>query len=419
MDSMVSKNKEDCMMHVNSIPRWISDAFSEIFALEANDRSITPEDSKRLLEAVYRAMESNEMWAPTHLELLVSEECNLRCDYCFMQTKNPRTMSPEIGKQCVDFLLRECEKEKQLGILFFGGEPLLAFSTIRTIVEYASGVLAGSGRTISYSLTTNGTLFNEEIADFCRAHQITPLLSIDGPAEVHDAHRKTCTGGGTYALIESKLPVIFEYFDNPQVRVTPHPDTVGRLSKSIEHLVGLGFRRFIIGATHGVEWHQTDYQVYDSEMKRVIDAAFEGNKGAPRFRIDPVAGAIVQCNFGCRAGKGYVSVGADGRLGPCSLIMGTPGLEKRYVFGTVREGFTRDLLRKEFNVIQSYRTGECLQCDIVKTCGGGCPGTNYKVTGSIVHPANQQCQDNCYRLSHQRIWHDYLSNRSSLTSREE
>ena len=380
----------------------------DILDLQAGDKKLTSEDRQLLLAAVYENLHSAKVMAPSNLELLISEDCNLRCDYCFELLKNPKMMSPEVGVQSVDFLLRECGDTKDLAILFFGGEPLLGFHTIRAIVEYADKTVADTNRNIFYTMTTNGTLITEEIGEFCRDHKIGMLLSIDGLPDVHDAHRKTRTGKGSYALIEKNLPIIFKYFGRPQVRVTPYPDTADKLVESINHLLELGFDNFIVGAAHGIDWPEREYAIFNLAMEQIIELAFDSKDRVPRFRLETISSPPRRVGWGCRAGGGYITVGADGRLGACSLIMGLPGIGDKYILGDIKEGFASNPpLRQEFLLIQSQRLQKCLQCDVKEFCCGGCPGNNYKATGSILHPAPEVCREVRSRLAHQKLWHYY------------
>jgi len=39
------------------------------------------------------------------VDMLITEDCNCRCDYCFIQGKRSKRMTEEIVKATVDFLL--------------------------------------------------------------------------------------------------------------------------------------------------------------------------------------------------------------------------------------------------------------------------------------------------------------------------
>lgn len=391
---------------------WVRKAFDEIFEqeAEADGRRISRRDKARLLKAVYQQIDAEPPPPPpiTHLELLVSEECNLRCDYCFVENKNPRVMSPETGRSSVDFLLENCGDKQQLGILFFGGEPLLGFHTIRAIVDHATEATKGTERQIRFSMTTNGTLFTQESLAFCKEHKVDILLSVDGMPSTHNAHRKTSDGQGSYEMLEKKLPLLFENLGPVPVRMTPHPDSVGSLSRDVEHLLHVGFRNFTIGPAHGLKWSDQATGILTREMGRVIDMAFSGNGSLPRFHVSSLEGPLTECDWGCRAGRSFISVGADGDLGPCSLIMGTSGLREQYTFGDIQRGMSGPL-RTEFLVLESYRIASCTKCEVRNWCQGGCPGNNYKGTGSIITPDPQECEGLKSKLHFQRLWHERSS----------
>jgi uncharacterized protein len=51
-------------------------------------------------------------------------------------------------------------------------------------------------------VTTNGVLIDEDWLDCFETHGISVAISLDGPAHVHDAHRRTFQGNGTHASVE-------------------------------------------------------------------------------------------------------------------------------------------------------------------------------------------------------------------------
>lgn len=60
------------------------------------------------------------------LMVYLTEDCNLRCTYCFVKKKK-RSMSSEVARKTVDFFLSPAVSgsERDLQVNFFGGEPLL------------------------------------------------------------------------------------------------------------------------------------------------------------------------------------------------------------------------------------------------------------------------------------------------------
>jgi uncharacterized protein len=131
------------------------------------------------------------------MELFLKEACNLRCDYCFVATKKAyKRMSKEVAQRAIDFLMRESRDEKEVNVTFFGGEPLLAFSMMKFVAEYATEKASKLGKQVKFACTTNGTLLSEEHLRFARQYGFLYLISIDGVEEVHDKYRVKADGMG-------------------------------------------------------------------------------------------------------------------------------------------------------------------------------------------------------------------------------
>ena len=153
------------------------------------------------------------------ITLQVTQQCNLRCKYCTYSETNvagqrvhsPKVMSWETAKAGVDFLVRHSENAADVNIGFYGGEPLLQFNLIKKVVAYAEEELYGKG--VTFSITTNGTIFTDEIIQFFMEHKIFILISLDGPSEMHNANRIFKDGkSGTFEKIEENMKYISENF---------------------------------------------------------------------------------------------------------------------------------------------------------------------------------------------------------------
>lgn len=77
-------------------------------------------------------------------------------------------------------------------------ESLLNFSLIEKCVEYAKREASKYGRKIAFSMTTNGTLINKQIADFLVDKDFNLIISVDGPEELHNENRVYLDGQGSF-----------------------------------------------------------------------------------------------------------------------------------------------------------------------------------------------------------------------------
>ncbi len=116
----------------------------------------------------------------------LTRECNLNCDYCFVE-KNNGKMDIETAKKVVDFIFQS--PSPFLIIEFTGGEPLLNFDVLKFIVEYSKQKARETNKKIFFTLTTNATIVNDEIFSFLKNNNVNVTVSIDGPKEIHDKHR--------------------------------------------------------------------------------------------------------------------------------------------------------------------------------------------------------------------------------------
>ena len=120
--------------------------------------------------------------------LNLTNQCNLRCDYCFVNQSADR-MSLDTAKAAVSLVHNNLLRKRELdntpdlkGVInFFGGEPLLEYNSI--IVPLTIWIEETYPNDFNLGITTNGTLLTKERIDFLYDHNIIPLLSMDGDKE--------------------------------------------------------------------------------------------------------------------------------------------------------------------------------------------------------------------------------------------
>ena len=148
--------------------------------------------------------------------LQVTQNCNFRCGYCTYsgnynnRSHSNQVMSVNIAHKAIDFLFKHSFESKQINIGFYGGEPLLEFDLIKNCVEYAEK--QSTGKSLSFSLTTNGSLINYQIIEYLKKHDIAISISIDGPKEIHNKNRKFINGCGSFEKVHENIRFIRNTF---------------------------------------------------------------------------------------------------------------------------------------------------------------------------------------------------------------
>jgi len=145
-------------------------------------------------------------------------------------------------------------------VLFLGGEPLLEFPLIRRAVEHVRATRA-PGKTVSFSIVTNGTLLGRGEAEFLAAHDFETHLSFDGvPAA------QALRGPRTFPVLDALVDRLAR--DHPRfarerlnVALTLTPATVRHLSASIAYFLRKGVARISVSptVTHDPDWRPDEF----------------------------------------------------------------------------------------------------------------------------------------------------------------
>ena len=137
----------------------------------------------------------------TSLHIFVlTDQCNAHCVYCQAQSEHAAQkgrMSRETARKAVALAFQA--PGPCLTIEFQGGEPLLNFDALQTIVLTAEALAPKHHKRVEFSLVSNLHLLNDAILAFLKDHKVSVSTSIDGPEDLHNQNRPLCQGGGTYA----------------------------------------------------------------------------------------------------------------------------------------------------------------------------------------------------------------------------
>lgn len=142
--------------------------------------------------------------------------CNMRCRYCFYADESSNRTTPSFGLMNSDTLEALIAKalsfaEHQCTFVFQGGEPTLAgLNFYRTLVKLEQKYNT-KNITIENMVQTNGYVLNDSWAQFFQKNNFFLGLSVDGPAPVHDAYRRTPDGKNTFSKIMNAASLLRKY----------------------------------------------------------------------------------------------------------------------------------------------------------------------------------------------------------------
>ena len=368
----------------------ILDTLSEVEQLKAEGALFTEDDYEDYIIDV-----GNRPTVIKAMCLHVSHDCNLRCRYCFAGEGRYRgksqLMSSGVGKRALEFLVENSGNRKNLEVDFFGGEPLMNFEVVKELTAYGRELEKKYDKNFRFTLTTNGTLVNEEVMDFADREMGNVVMSIDGRKSVNDYMRPYAENVGSYDRIVPKFQEFAKrrHGKSYYVRGTYTGKNLD-FSEDVLHLADLGFDQISVEPV--VAKPEDDYAIREQDLPKLFEEydklsaemarrQKEGNAfNFFHFMIDLEGGPCVAKRLsGCGSGTEYVAVTPSGDIYPCHQFVGDESMK----MGDVFSGIDRQDIVESFKKVNVYSKPKCRECFAKFYCSGGCAANAYNFTGDI------------------------------------
>ena len=326
-----------------------------------------------------------------HLTLHVTARCNFRCRYCYAAPHLGGDMTRDIATAAIDLAARECLREdpgQSVGIIFFGGEPLLRRDLIVDTIRYCWVLSRRTGQAFHFKVTTNGALLDEAFLSEDPTSEVFVALSHDGLPAAQDAHRVDAEGQGTFDRLRSVVNLLLRHKPYAPVMLLTTPETVRYYADSVEFLYRCGFRYLICSLNYGAEWSRHALAELKCQYERLAGWYERETRLERKFYFSPFDTKIASHVFPgscrrerCELGRRQISVAPSGRLFPCVQFVGD-GSESGFAIGDVWRGI--DERRREALFAQNAREkSTCERCAIRERCNHFCGCLNWQATGSI------------------------------------
>lgn len=191
------------------------------------------------------------------LILIITHWCNYNCIYCPVP-KARKSISVDIARKTVDIFISQCGRKGH--IRFFGGEPLLKFPLIKKIIFYAKNKAYLAKKKLSFDITTNGTLINNDLVEYIKANpEIELIVSLDGDIKTQSINRRPAQAKklDSYTAITSNKNIL--NLPKLTVNMVIAPNQSSRMFRNFKHILKLGFRRFNFLPAYYVLWNDKDF----------------------------------------------------------------------------------------------------------------------------------------------------------------
>jgi len=316
--------------------------------------------------------------------LCVTERCNLRCSYCYVE-KSPRTMSRATAEAAVDFIFKRAPQGAAVDIGFFGGEPLLELPLLEYLTRLVQEHPSYDPARVGLGLTSNGTLFDDGIGAFLLANRIRLCISCDGRPAVHDRCRRSPTGEGSGRRVEQTLRCAQAALPNLRVNAVFGPETLEDLPDTVAYLSSLGVREIYLNPDVTGAWAPGHAARLEHVYGKVADQYLVWHRaGDPHYvsLVDVKMGVLARGGYHplerCQMGGAELAIAPDGSVFPCERLFATqdPG---RHRMGSVGSGVgsSAELCARR---TRPPVNGECATCGLAPFCMNWCGCSNYLMT---------------------------------------
>lgn len=315
--------------------------------------------------------------------IIVTYQCNFKCDYCFEKFNNSKTMDWKM----VDIVfkhIREFDKDKQYKnpIGLFGGEPLMMEN--RELVEY----ILDQGASLGYKffIPTNGYSL-ERYSNLLHNYQFKTIqVTLDGPEFIHN-QRRILKGStkGTYQQIFQGICKALDLDLPISIRINIDETNVQYLNQLITSFQRYkwfkypNFRAYLSPCRSDSGRCFRDFrperlnqiwQNLDPEHRKLVHLTQE-----PARRIKPSI-------YNCEACFCQLFYDPSGLLYPCAEAINNPEMIIGSYLPKIEFNHTYQLLlnRHSFN-----QDSSCSRCNNFQICASGCPYRALLDKGTVSH----------------------------------
>jgi uncharacterized protein len=331
--------------------------------------------------------------------LHLTHDCNVRCPYCFTGAKFDRAMTPETGKRAAEFVVDYAKQHGQRAVFsFFGGEPMMAWDTLKEIVLHAEQVAAREGVTALFRMNTNGLMIKDEHLRFFDEHDLIFILSIDGNRAMHDTERLTEGGAGTFDALAKKLPKFLEHNPGLMASLVITPKNLRHAADGIAFLFDTGFRFLIVKPDVTQPWSREDVTELERQYERVAEDYLRRTRAGDELYLNLFddkwinhAKGAEGISIRCDVGSSQISIAPSGNLYPCvRWVKEEQDTVPR--LGDVWQGFQPERLAA-IRADSHAPKQPCSSCSYNDgRCANECACEHYSATGRIDTPAPALCE---------------------------
>lgn len=368
----------------------------------------------------------------------IGSVCNLNCTYCYYLEK--KKLYPDVRYfRMDDELLEEYTRQyidsQNVPVVSFvwqGGEPtLMGVDFFKKALKFQSKY--SNGKRIENIFQTNGTLLNDEYCKLFSDNDFLIGVSIDGPENLHDHHRKTKTGEGSFARVMKGIELLHKYKVEFNTLSVVNAET-SRQPLEVYHFlkhIGSGFIQFLPVVERTANNPRED-------LLNLVAPVFGKDASVTEWSVEPVMYGRFLCTIFDEwvrndVGRYFVQIfdvtlanWAGERPGLCifsetcgdALVMEHNGdlfncdhfVYPEYFLGNIMKQSLKEMAgsekQKQFGRYKRDKLPKyCFECEYRFACNGECPKHRFTITPDGQEGLNYLCP--AYKIFFSHV-HPYM-----------
>lgn len=352
------KEEKEFKNFLNEINKGIySNEEIELIKILLNKKIVLKDEVDELMELEYIENSAKYQENVYRIMLHVTNACNFRCVYC-VQSHEATRMDDVTCEKVLKLISNQARKHKKIEISWFGGEPLLEYETICSLMEQARQICADCNCELIANITTNGYLLTSEKAKKLRDLNIVWMqITIDGKKENHDKNRMLINGMGTYERVFENILSVLSWGIHVILRINVNEQNISDVEDILD-AIPEGWRRQVTIDICNIFQNKEKISTFRL-LKKAIEKGYIYNNRQNRY-------------IGCLAGvKSALTINADGSVLLCS---NTSKGEKRlgYLGNSGNVCIERIEDYYEIHTISALKNPECQGCIELPFCMATC-----------------------------------------------
>jgi uncharacterized protein len=337
--------------------------------------------------------------------------CNLRCSYCYYNcfaVNCGGTGVPVMDSGTLETFTRqniEASSGNLVNFSWHGGEPTLAGIDFYRRAVALQKKHAPPGTVIVNGIQTNGTLIDNDWCQFLAKENFTVGISIDGTMELHDFHRKTTDGSGSFNTAVSAFHLLRKYGLSPEILCVVSDHNAGfplEIYRSFREM-GAAWMTFLPLVVRdnardaGVSPASVRPEMFGEFLCAIFDEWVENDIGRIKIQIIEEATRVAfdqehtLCIFKRECG-GVPVVERNGDFYSCDHFVNEDNHIGNILTISLAELLESDRQiafgKAKWTTLPQY----CIECEVLAMCNGECPKNRFMATLSGEPGLNYLCE---------------------------